>query len=493
MKNAAVGPVYQELNEQTMDVLMFHLLRCPDIIRPALSVITPELFDQFSERHYKLLWSVSSHYFQQHGTPLTGETAYAEVASRIAGSMEFDPGTVNLLDYKIQQYFKGWANAQFAVSYTHDLISSFLYHRRGMRRLREAISNPMTTPAMIKDIMKGMDNVEMARSTVIQPFLGDISSRLLLTPRIPTGIVFLDQLLGGGTRAKEAYGFIAPSGGGKTTFSNQLAIGCARQHLHIFSFSYEEPVDNDYLHPMFVCAAQIPRTTMRKYSKRSDLSEADGRALDEAQVMIGQYLHVFDFSGCGDVVAGDRGIAEFEAQLAEMANQGIMPHGIIIDWFWHMIMRWSGRENIDSNALRGYAQSKLAELKQIASKYGAWIWINQQTAAAEADKKKVGSWNSAAELKSFANNLNFCVTLGAMNMEQIAEIYSSKARGACKQKFPIQFDGEYATFRSCSDDVVYDERKKKFVNKVTENAIPSDKSVKPKSATAQNYEGELQI
>jgi hypothetical protein len=494
MINPNAGPIYRELTESDMDLFMFHLMKVPDVIRPALSVIHLDLFDQFSERHYRLLWAISSWYFTTHDhAPITIEAMYNEVGHRTEGSMEYDPRTLKAIDDKIQLYFVGWANCQPCVPYTLSLLSSFLYHRRGVRRLKEALANPTTSPAMITEIMKDMNNVEVNSATSIQPFSrANIGSLFALTPRESTGMTFLDIMLNGGVRAKEAYGFIAPSGGGKTTFSTQLALSCARRFGLMFIFSYEQTVDNDFLHPIFCAASGIPRSRMQKYDTLDDFNPKDRQAMETAMAEVGSSLEIFDFSGGGPRPAGNKGTAEFEAKLAEFASRGIRPKGIILDWFWHMVLRSAENAGVRSQDMRGYAQNMLTELKTSAGRYGAWLWINQQTAAAEASRKKVGEWNSAAELKSFANTLDFCFTLGALDATGVTEIKASKARAGKVQKMAIRLDGDHAVFRACSEDVQYDERTRQFTHIGQQNAIAKDgldRLEAPKSSTATDFEG----
>ena len=63
----------------------------------------------------------------------------------------------------------------------------------------------------------------MPTPDLLRPDLGNASSGVT-----PTGIDFLDRLLGGGQEPGRSYGLLGPYGGGKSTFGMQIAISSAR-------------------------------------------------------------------------------------------------------------------------------------------------------------------------------------------------------------------------------------------------------------------------
>jgi RecA/RadA recombinase len=324
------------------------------------------------------------------------------------------------------------------------------------------------------------------------------------TPRSPTGIQFIDVVLGGGTRGGELYGFLAPSGGGKTSLSHQIGVNGARRKRHIFTFSYEEsPMTNEYMVPLYSCATGMSRAVFDKVNPLSEMTPEQLEKLERARQEIGTYLHYVDMSGSFDN-AGRGGAHELDAYIIEQRHAGIQPHGIIIDWLWPLFQRHYSDYKVDRKRIleeRGLAQRLMDEFKSVASRHNCWIWLNHQVAPAATSKKTPAGWTDAAEFKSFAWLVNVCIALGTLDDKQIAPFNCSKNRNFRTSKTYVQLKGEISTFFPMGKDMEYSSRTKNYVE-VGQGTCTPDMAA-PGEPTAQmeptfdkvraNYEGNDRI
>lgn len=484
----------RELGPQDLDLLFYHLLRCQDVLTAALSRVTLEHFNPVAERHFKLLWAIVADYYKQHQALLSESAIVAEVQHRARlNSMEIDATVVRATYDKIQLYYRGWNGQPFVIPYVLELLNGFIFHRQYKDRMTQAISGPVVQEGMLAELLRDYRSRQVTHGNVLEPFTGT-TNWLETEPRQPCGVIFLDLMLNGGMRPKEAYGFIAPVGGGKTTLSNQLAISQAKRGRHIYVFSYEQPLDPDYFTPVYACAMRVSKDVLAKYRKPDDMPKELRDKWEEARAAIQHYLHFVDMSGCTEIPAGSGGVDELESMLNGFAGQTPV-HGFVVDWFWEMIGKCAASRGVEDTGIRNFAQGELSRLKMLAGKLGCWCWINQQLEAAKGHRRQVQSWNAAAELKSFANNLNFCFVMGALDTQQIAEIKSAKARGARVTQKVVRLIGDQATFVPLGDDMIMDERTGQYTERQSLNKVPAPNELPaaPPSAEAGPGEGGLQV
>jgi hypothetical protein len=367
-------------------------------------------------------------------------------------------------------------------SYALGVLQSFLLQRRVGVYVRDLQESGGLTLDSIDELKELARSSIISEGRVVKPF-----GQLLLgaTPRIPTNIRVLDTMMGGGVRVKDLYGFLAPSGGGKTTLANQLAVSCARQHRHMVYFSYEEEPNAEFLVGVYACAARVEREVIEAAKRVEDLPADARQRIDVAQKELGPYLHYVDMSLQGNARGGDGGPAEIESNLRDFAASGAPPFGFVVDYFWIMAMRYletrgspKGRQIQE----RIFAQGLMDELKQIAGRQNCWGWINQQLAPAESTKKRDMKWQDASEFKSFAWNLNGCFAITVLDENGVGLLNYSKSRGTASNKQPVRLIGKLATFESLDDDIVYDQRQKKYVAREQVNAVAGDD-------VRGNYEG----
>lgn len=482
---------FRRPSEQDMELLMYHLVRVPEVIQAALRVLKLENFTPIVERKERLLWAISRDYFTEYKSPIPEQVMLAEIQKRTKGSTEFDNETVQGVYQKVYLYFQAWeGKIEPCAPYVIGVLNAFLYFKNVYDQLELHFKSGTSNPEMINSILERSKEAEVTAPMVVEPFALDSEDDFNTTPRVPTGVYHVDMLLDGGARPGEAYGFIAPSGGGKTTQSNQMACEYAARGNHVFVFTYEQPPDNDYMLPVRVFASRIPRSRMKEIRKLEDFTSEEKNRFLQAKQDIDRYLHFVDFSGCGgNAQAGSGGADEVERVLEGYRKQGIKPGAFIIDWFWPMVLRTT--PEMEEGARRAFAKNQVLQFKQLAGKMKCWCWINQQLTSAEAGKKKTPEWNAAAELKSFAEYLDFCFVLGRLDSQHIGNFKSSKARGAAVLEKPVRLNGELARFDAVENEMEYCNRTNRWLPKDEMNKIPTDKMPDlsgDKNETQSDYE-----
>lgn len=482
-----------QITRSEVDTLLIHMVTSAPVFAQAATRIKPECFDDGTELGHKLIWRATLEYHVEYKQMPTKQFLFDRVSSYVDGvPMLSDPNIYTAVMVQIEQLFTAIPEKDKIPEYALQNLNRFNFERNAQRNLAQLFSTGTVSPeAVAAELSKHRD---VAQTYVYEPFGADARADIKIKPRDTTGVSFIDTLSGGGFRPHEIIGFLAPSGGGKTTLSNQIAISYAKRKRHVFVFTYEEPLTDEYLLPVYACAAQIDRTVIETAGSFSNLSPSDLKKVQEAKEDIGKYLHFVDMSGATSVKSGHGGPLEIENVLREYAEQGIKADAFFLDWLLPMMMRWMShapsamaRKNIE---VRHFGQENVDALRAIAGKYHCWGWINHQLAPAEATKKKKMEHQAAAEFKSFSWLLNGCFTLNSLDTanSNSGDLFYSKARGTAKSSTVIYLKGGLATFVPISDDQTYDPNQRKIVKTTQYNATPRERP-KNTSTTNANYSG----
>ncbi len=378
------------------------------------------------------------------------------------------------------------------------LLQDFLQERQVRTPLIEAVESKNTNnmTRLLDDLNTRHRNTQITLAEPLQPFKKG-SEFFGVPKRVPMGIIFLDTMLGGGTRRGESYGFLAPSGGGKTTLLNQIGTEVARRGHPFVIFHYEQQLHgkandprNEFWVGPYAYALGLTKERIEKVNSLSDFS-ADERAVYETvSKELGDYLYFFDFSGSMNS-AGGGGTEEIDAYLTDFKSRGIQISGFGVDWFWLLMQRsMSLKANERENAERRYAQSLVKKLKELADKHGCWVWINHQLAAAKGTNcRQSVKWTDAAEFKSFAWTLDCCFGLSGLDENGVALLEMSKGRNLQVSSTSVRLDGASARFHPQDEAHVWDRRVKKYVPKGKKN-MPSTISTEPMRVSGERLDYE---
>jgi hypothetical protein len=477
----------------------------------AISKVTVDDFDTTLEKGHALIYAIATDFYRDEGRMIPLELLYTNIQNRTLGHPDFDPNTIqSILNFAYQLFARPVDDKDLVPSWALDTMHSFLYQRRvAIEVVRKVEQYGTQMPDVLDELISLRTSAAVHQGTTVEPFASDEDEFLGTRPRTPMGVGFIDTLLGGGTREEEMYGFIAPSGGGKTSLSHQIGISCARQNLslppeeerrHTYIISYEESTNtNEYMIPVMACATGMPRDMFDKDKDRvlADMTEEQREIYRQARKEIGSYLHYVDFSGSRNN-AGRGGAHEIDSYLIEQANLGRKVHGVIIDWMWPMFQRYFADYKVEREKMlqeRGLCQQLMDDLKRVCERRKCWAWVNHQLAPSAANKKKPADWTDASELKSFAWLVNVCFTLGMLDENNIAHLNCSKNRANATSKVAVQLKGAISTFVPLSGEFKWSRRSKGYVRDGEENKVPDTRSTEgavdssPPSKERRNYEG----
>jgi hypothetical protein len=259
-------------------------------------------------------------------------------------------------------------------------------------------------------------------------------------------------MLNGGPRRHDFLGLIAPTSGGKTTITLQLATSWLRQHSsrHAVVFSYEQPLKGDVMERLLSLATDIPSTEFRGKTS-ADLSDETRLRLREAAEIFKTRLHFIDFSTS---LRGMRGVNDIEKSLKScgLPKDDGEPTLVLIDWlmpFVHRAMEGEGLSPSDQHGMFGIAAQLMDRLKILKNKSNIILFITQQmdapSSAASPNRKPI--WTDAADWKKMSNFTDVCFAVGTLSdPERIGWIVSSKARGVAKTARFIKLEGDRCRF-----------------------------------------------
>lgn len=460
--------------------MMAHLIRLPELARKFINVIKPNDFSANIESEWQLMWAVCQDFNSQFKTMPSKDNILMEGRQRLAATFSLDlqvqQSLTAMYDQAVEAVFC-WD--QLVEQQGLDLIKGFLDKRRVIDRYNEAAEKGIITGGHIpmwKELIAISDSFSFESSGEVNPFVSPELAMIGMGPRIGTGLLFLDELMMGGFRHGQLYGFLAPSGGGKTTFANQLILSCARRGLKMLMLTYEQPLDPEYFVPVYAAATRIPREVWEKIppggTAKDVLNESQYAEFLKACTEINNNTLYLDMKKGN---SGNGGVKEIREKIIYAKKKLGHLDGVIIDWFWPMVTRsyTSSQEaklRVDN---RIYAQSCCEQLKEVCEKENVFGWLAHQAKPDEAKVNKPLDFEDAAELKSFAWFMNGCLCLNKMDENNCAFLKFSKARSSKVDKRTLKLDGEIALFREIGGDMIYDSRQNKMIPKAEQNVIPT--------------------
>ena len=354
-------------------MLISQMLVDTAFIEKAVFALSPEEFSREEERPYKLAYVVIKEWWSDNRIPITEAILVAQITARLEGDPTFltDEQRTELISVTIRNAFTEYkaVPTRFMVQQ----LELFLHDRR----VRPAAKN-LSTAEPGAEFEKELANLRQAEVTskvstgkIVDIFRPDRIS-IIARPRISTGLTILDQLLGGGRRPGEVYGFIGPSGGGKTTLSVQAFVQSAKQKSHSAYFTYETDFEPELSNRIYSCAAGFGR----KDIEGKDLASMAPQHVDDLKKCLaeyGEYFHAVDMKGSGGVDVGVGGADEVAAQLREFDYRGTHIDFLVIDQYLPMVDRYIAARNLsvdsrrgdhaaDGSAVYGYCAAKQSEL-----------------------------------------------------------------------------------------------------------------------------------
>lgn len=451
------GPAYQPpMGEQEIELLVAHLVRCPEVTIAALDKLNPDLFSGPYEVPYRLIWMLAQDYYITHRQPMSKLYMVPQLKSRLMLSQDllvFAQKLDEIVNWIYTPDIK-----EFNVAAGKSILQAFLDERV----FKVAVSNTFSDPSgTLETLNKLFSTTRVNNNNVVDVFdFTNPSMFEMQTPSRATGCTVFDRLTDGGWRPRHMTGVLAPFGGGKTLLTLDLAVNTAKQKVNVLVCQYEQNVMQSIRPRVWSNATQIPT----KVFAENRLDQLDKTVLQRlADVAeLGRYLHFVDLS---TPPAGVGGAAEIENIVIDMQSRNCKPDVIIIDWLGLLVRHYLMAKNLPFE-VHAYScfDEMINRLRKTANTYNCEVVITHQLNAT-AGSKGAGSRASmydSANYKAFAAVMDTCIMISKHTDDGYALIYSDKNRGARDEcvvkvrgdicKFEVR-DSPFMTFSDSSGKV----------------------------------------
>ena len=481
---------------ELVTLLVMYLLRSEEVRQAAIERVESKDFAAQEERDHRLLWDIVQELCATgFGQFVKRDFILAEVLRKTVGHPDY-PISENIqaaLNFVTATYA---TDMEFAPEYGKRLLQMFLDERQVLDPLRRGLFGGGEVPLtdLLTSFGASYSKTRVQTAEILRPMMPG-QELFGSSPRNPTGISFIDELLGGGMMPAAVYGLLGPSSGGKTTLGLQILATYAMTKRHILFASYESAVRGELQDR--ICAAVTGLSTKcfegRKYEQ---LEPSVQQKLRLCQATCAKYLHVVDMSGraSNGQRVGSGGAEELATLVRDLTQQGEKPELLIVDWLWPMMLRYVGARGEDEAQARVYVTSQMDKFCNMASEYGINVWINHMLDAAST-KKKAGatlSFTGSAEAKNFAWLLSGCFALSAIDIKDprkhpIVTLTISKSRSQRASYRFIELHGELCSFKDVSDQVELDERSDDIVDKGESNSVPTGHGQNPHERAVDSF------
>lgn len=521
------SPPKPRMAPEDVEQLMLHLMRHPRIFAVGKSSVLPAYFT--TEPHFEVLWASYIKLVEKYGFGQVPEAAvhssFAREAARLedkvmpeaADEMLRVPG--GFLDHAFKAG-PGDVDERFGL----DLVRDFLHEREIVDTARKVIQAagddiPDKWADVIGELQSKQARIEMIGQSPVHSLVPDDFS-MEAVEVFPTGFSTFDKLMDGGHGRGEVNGFLAPYASGKTTLGVQLCINGSYYFLslhrrgepllHTYFFTYEEDVAA-IRRRAYACAGDISKSELdtkiktvadfsrcgklKKYERdryaangQLNFAELDGEyeRYMALQKTINTNFHIVDMTAANSSV-GTGGVDEMAALLQNERALGRIPGLVVVDYAAAMVSRFCGARSLSlKDHSRTVLKQQLQDLNyKVAAAFKVPVWIAHQYNG-ESQQRKVTSvmqLSDAAECKSFAENLWFCMLFGHGDADtHVAQMAVGKARRAGTQGKVclVQLDGEFARMRDVDKEFTVDTALGKIVSNEQLNGLQAVAAAAPK-------------
>lgn len=209
---------------------------------------------------------------------------------------------------------------------------------------------------------------------------------------LPTGISFLDEVLGGGLGKGESCLAVIPSGGGKTVLACQLAGQQLIMGKRVVIISTEQAI-NEFVSRIFSSVASIPFDLVKRKNKiiiNQLPEEYRGAAKFAMDIFSQNNLHFFNWNGTGKTIPRD-----LESTIESINKTHDNPVDIVIfDWLGGGLDYTEYRHDP-----RHILNSSASKFTEIAGRCKFAGFLTTQTDSAGTDKEKYITSKNIAEAK----------------------------------------------------------------------------------------------
>lgn len=317
----------------------------------------------------------------------------------------------------------------------------------------------------------------------------------------PTYVPFLDKLLGGGTASNGVYGFLGPTGIGKTHLASMIATNGAtcgsvfedprQQSSPWILFDIESP-RSQAVERIFSHAARVKRGNVRnghtaiqayEQERRADLPEIEGRLIPEVKRLVrtDKVLTRQLTAICSDDLYekhSDRVVWKFtnivdwiDQRVNEISSDSRLG-GIVFDGVGNI---WNHTTKTGSMTEREFIHDFVDNFcRELSLKKQCPVWVSHQVNGSACDVSPLArlTHRNAARCKTFANSLDACFVLGNPAKNGIFAIQCTKSLSgsASLDRLTLMHDKDFATIVEV-DDYVEDRHNQTWKRRPKNNTL----------------------
>ena len=326
------------------------------------------------------------------------------------------------------------------------------------RRLSRKITDNMAFAALKAEVEKADrisesltrdDNVDQ---DIIKHPLADIQRYMQSSERIPLGVSFWDKASSGGGRAKEVWGVLGSTGGGKTMLTVQLNVAQALMGNDVLWLTYEQGLEGDIIERVVSNVTEYDLSLCRDKAMSELPEEVQKRYWDTIGVNA-MKLHTLDFSKEESLDLSDPedngGIYSVWKAVNRMKTRGIRIRIVVLDWLGEMLSQIAARMGKDLDKVYQFlAQEQMRGFRNLAKEENLMVIILHQLTTKWGDAKpvQIPQKTDALNIRTFPNNMDMVFTLGKLDKHKICWFNPAKARKSDPVIETIQLEGEKARF-----------------------------------------------
>lgn len=437
-------------NPAFIQYLLFHLLRCEQLLSRVVTQLDPSVFNRAGEVIYQTLWAWGRYHYQTYGQPIPRTVLETGINARLqegaTGLSEQDQVDM----WALVDHIYAKPESEFAVEYAVQLAQSLL-DERIVKTAAVDIQFAHTAGDIIGRVDELHNAVASTRITSVEPdthLFDPKHAALAREKRDPTGVNFFDCLIGGGVKVGDVIGVLAPTGGGKTTLGVQLQCEYARSNRHVAYFSYETAYFDEISRRSYAYAAGIKRDDIHHLDNIDGLLPADRERLNAFLTQHGKYILPFDMLKGERRGVGNGGVPELQSALDDCKRKGNHVGLVIIDQFLPMVTRYCQAQGLDlASNQRVVMYSMVSALERMAQPNVmncAVVLLHQVgTHAQGASWRRRPEKADAAEYKGFDQFMQACVAFGKQDGNHRCWFKSVKARDAEEQAIVVEVHKDY--------------------------------------------------
>lgn len=345
----------------------------------------------------------------------------------------------------LNSYFDLIESLQDKAMFTEQICHNTLKEATTISVIQSAVDNLKNLRSPVA-LQKTLDRVQSQLSGINKPGklmmynpVRAAKDLLIHRDKIPTGINFLDQLLGGGIVFGEHGGCLGPPSGGKSTIANMLLCNLAIQGYNTVLFQFEQSVkyNSDIMSRVYSYLTGLPMVNFVN-KNYEELTKEAMDALDKC-VDISDRIRVGSFTD--DNVA--RNVGTIIQSIDDLIESGFQPKFVIIDWLGAVVSEFLRSATGTDRAYPELAQ----QIQDTLNSYGkekniSFFYLHQtDNVAAQKPPSYKPNMHDSYYFKGFAQKLEYCLELGTKSHQPDGRfacwLHCGKVRGAEPDKSVI--------------------------------------------------------